>query len=431
MTAVHMLRKLKQAGLINPLCRVNHLLMTAALMLAGCTLAIAPNSAIAQDDSDQGPAETFSEWRADFTDRAVAKGHDRAVVENALADITPLERTIELDRYQPEFVKPIWSYLDGAVSQSRQTTGKERLVEEATLFDALESEYGTDRHALTAIWGLESAFGVVIGNTDVFAALATLAWDGRRRDMFENELLAALTIIESGAANRDDFVGGWAGAIGQTQFMPTTFVAYAVDFDNDGRKDLWANRGDALASAANYLKRYRWRLGEPWGVEVRLPEGFDYAMADGRKLTVREWTNQTVSRANGRPFTETDLDLSARLLLPAGATGPAFLTFHNFDVIKYYNNSTAYALGVGLLSDAISGRPGLVHDWPRHAEMLTREDVESLQATLARLGFDPGRPDGRIGPNTRKALRAWQTANGLPADAFATKALLTYMRTQL
>lgn len=425
MMTISILRKPKRPGLIKRLARVNHLLVSAGLM--ACAILAMPASAQCGD----APDETFAEWRADFIDRAVEKGHDRQLVTTMFAGISPIERTIELDCNQPEFVRPIWDYLDSAVSSSRQETGVARLDDEADLLDAIEEEYEVDAEALVAMWGLESAFGAVIGNTDVVAALATLAWDGRRRDLFEGELYAVIEILEAGHATRGELIGGWAGAMGQTQFMPTTYVSYAVDHDGDGHKDLWTNRGDALASAANYLRRFNWTPDQRWGVEVILPEGFNYGLADGRKSAVRTWVSMGIVRADENAFGADMRDIEAKLLLPAGASGPAFLTFPNFDVIKRYNNSTAYALGVGLLSDAIADRPGVVREWPRHTQLLDTEAVETMQRTLRALGYNPRGVDGRVGPNTQKALREWQTANGLPADAFATRALLDYMLAQL
>ncbi len=420
MTAIRILSKCKRAWLLARTAHVNHI---ARIGVIWALLFIAPVHA--QDE------ETFDAWRESFINRAVDEGYDRELAAATLSGVEPLMSTIELDRDQPEFVRPVWEYLDSAVSQSRQDTGGALLLEEAELLAAIETRWGVDRAPLVAIWGLESAFGAQIGNTDVVQALATLAWDGRRRELFERELLAVLQIIQSGAAERDELIGGWAGAMGQTQFMPTTFVQYAVDYDQDGRKDVWAHRGDALGSAANYLHRYKWKRGEPWGVEVRLPDGFNYALADGRRKAVSAWAERGITRMDGQPWPAARAQVSAKLLLPAGANGPAFLTYPNFDVIKKYNNSTAYALGVSLLSDRLAGKPGVQASWPRRTQMLNRTGIMSLQRALRALGYDPKGVDGRVGPNTQAALRAWQTANNLPADAFATQDLLDAVRAQL
>ncbi len=391
-------------------------------VLAAC--AAAPIAPVAAE-------ETFAEWKSDFIDRAVAAGHDRAFVAATLADIEPIERLIELDRDQPEFVRPIWEYLDSAVSASRVNTGGERLIEETELLTVIERRWEVGRHALVAVWGLESAFGAVIGDTDVVTALATLAWEGRRRAFFEGELLAVFTILESGAASRSDLIGGWAGAMGQTQFMPSTYVQYAIDHDQDGRKDLWANRGDALASAAHYLNRFGWASDQPWGVEVTLPDAFDYALAGTTTQSVADWSALGLTLADGAAWDDDLSGVNAKLLLPAGAEGPAFLTLPNFEVIKRYNASTAYALGVGLLADRLAGGQGVNAAWPRDTVMLTSSQIRDLQRGLRQLGHDPRGIDGKVGPATQAALRAWQQANNRPADAFATLEVLQAVQSQL
>lgn len=403
--------------------------LLAAALLAGC----ATPSATAQDADREValPDEPFSAWLADFRERAIESGRPRAVVDEVLSGLEPHERVIELDQDQPEFERPIWQYLDGAVSESRVTTGRERLAAERALFDRLAERYGVDAPYLAAIWGLESAYGDYIGDFDAARSLATLAWEGRRRDLFETELLDLMDIIAAGDAEREDFVGGWAGALGQTQFMPSTYLRFAVDHDGDGRKDIWKNRGDALASAANYLSTYgRWRKGEPWGVEVSLPEDFDLGLADGQRRTVGAWAVEGVTRADDAPWGSEQF-LEAQLLLLAGADGPAFLAFENFDVFRRYNNATAYALAAGLLGDAIAGKPAVSGAWPRDERPLLRTEIMELQRHLNTLGYDTQGVDGRVGPNTRQALRKYQADRGLAADAFATATLLERARTEV
>ncbi len=397
--------------------------MAQRLGIAAVSAVLCSCAAAAQD-------VPFDTWRAGFEDRAVASGRDAGVVRDTLKGVEPNERVIELDRNQPEFTRAVWDYLATAVSETRVETAKEKFRDNADLLSDIETYWRVDSEILVAIWGLESAYGQVIGNDDVVQSLATLAWEGRRRALFESELFAVFDILKDGAATRDDLIGGWAGAMGQTQFMPTTYVAYAVDHDRDGRKDLWKNTGDALASAARYLNDRGWNPGEPWGVEVALPDDFDYGLADGRRLNVGGWARHGVLRLDHEPWPASEQFRRARLLLPAGARGPAFLTFDNFDVIKRYNNSTSYALAAGLLSNALAGRPGVAAAWPTDERMLSRAEVIDMQRLLTSLGHDTQGADGLVGPNTRDALRAWQAANGLAADAFPTGRLLEMMRAQ-
>lgn len=399
--------------------------MTVLRTMAACVMALGVGAAaLAQD-------EPFGVYVADFKDRAEAKGYDRALLDDTLSFAQPASSIIELDRNQSEFVKAIWDYLDSAVSESRIENGALELAEHAEIFAALEERFGVERSYLAAIWALESAYGAVIGDTDVPLALATLAWEGRRRAFFEKELYAVLDILGDGEADRGDLIGGWAGAMGQTQFMPTTYRAYAVDFDGDGRKDVWADTGDALASAARYLSDMGWRSGEPWGVEVTLRDGFDYAMADGREKAVGGWAVKGVVRADREPWSADEQFRQAALLLPAGANGPAFLVFKNFYVFKRYNAATSYALAAGLLGDTLAGKPGLIADWPRAERPLSRNQAKALQRALTDLGYSTGGVDGLIGRNSRAALRAWQTDRGLPADAFATTGVLEALEAEL
>lgn len=391
--------------------------LTAALIAA----LFAASAAMAQ-------SETFASWRSGFTQRAVAAGHSRALVQEMLAGVEPNMRAIELDRSQPEHVRPIWEYLDSAASETRIENGREYRASEASLLADLRTRYGVDPEALVAIWALESNYGSFIGDNDVVRALATLAWEGRRRALFEGELMAVLEILASGRATRDQLVGGWAGAMGMTQFMPSSYLRFAVDNNGDGRMNVWSDRGDALGSAANYLSHYGWRTGEPWGVEVRLPDGFDYSLADDRRMNVGAWAATGVTRYDHAAWSADEQFRSARLLLPAGARGPAFLIYDNFNVIMRYNNATSYALAAGILMDQIEGRPGVQAPWPRDEVPLTRTQSEEMQRLLTNLGFDTGGVDGIIGPNSRDALRRWQAARGLPADAFASISVLTRLR---
>jgi lytic murein transglycosylase len=263
-----------------------------------------------------------------------------------------------------------------------------------------------------------------MGDIDAPRAIATHASQGRRVAFNEGELLAIMQLIEDGSATRDQFrKASWAGAVGQTQFMPSTFLQHARDFDRDGRKDLWGNTGDALASAANYLTVSGWRKGEPWAVETRIPEGFDYSMGDGRRMTIAQWKLAGLAPASGAQFAASE-GLQAELFLPAGSYGPAFLLFDNFAVIKRYNNADSYALAVGLLADRLAGRPDLSRPWPTQIAMLTQAQAKDLQTALNKLGYNSGTPDGIVGRNTRGALQRFQKDRGLTADGFPTTEML-------
>ncbi len=326
---------------------------------------------------------------------------------------------------QAEFAKPIWEYLRTAVSADRRQTGRERVAGDPTLFEGLEARFGVDRNVLAAIWGMETNFGGYIGDFDAAETLPKMAAEGRRRAFAESELLALMLVLERGEIRRDELTAGWAGAMGQTQFMPSTFLNYAVDWTGDGRKDVWRSEADALASAANYLAQSGYRPGEPWGVEATVPLGFDYGLADGSKRRLAEWRAAGVTAPGGGDL-GLDLNAEAELWLPAGADGPKFLLLTNFNVFKAYNRADSYALAVGLLSDAIGGRSALSTPWPTDVQLLSVAQIKSLQSNLNALGFDAGPVDGIAGRGTRGALRRFQKANGLLADGFpSARALAT------
>lgn len=367
----------------------------------------------------------FDTWRLDFARRAEAEGRKRETVLSVLGGLTPLEQMVQTAAFeQAEFVKPVWDYAKSAASPTRISNGRKKLDENLGLFERIEQTYAAPREIVTAIWGMETSYGGYIGDFDAPRALATQAAMGRRKAFNEGELLAIMKLIEAGAATREQFrKGSWAGAVGQTQFMPSTFLAHGQDFDRDGRKDLWSNPGDALASAAHYLSVSGWRRGEPWAVETVLPENFDYSLGDGVKRPVSTWIELGLAPAAATEFAPS-ADLKAELFLPAGSYGPAFLLFDNFSVIKRYNNADSYALAVGLLADRLAGRADLVRPWPTDLRLLTSAQAKELQAALTRLGYSPGPVDGVIGRNTRKALQAFQKDRQLVADGFPTAEML-------
>ncbi len=370
--------------------------------------------------------ENFDAWRVQFASRASGTGRGAATIRAVLDGLVPVEQAVQAQSFdnQAEFVKPIWDYAKSAVSPTRIANGQAKLAANASIFEAVEASYSPPREIVAAIWGMESSYGGFIGTDDAPRVLASQAAIGRRKDFNEGELLAIMQLIEDGSATRDQFrKASWAGALGQTQFMPSSMLQYGRDFDRDGVKDLWANAGDALASAANYLTAYGWREGQPWAVETLIPAGYDYSLGDGRKLTIAAWKATGLAPATAQSFAQSET-LQAELFLPAGSYGPAFLLFDNFGIIKRYNNADSYALAVGLLADRLAGRPDLSRPWPTDIQMLTQQEAKDLQAGLNKLGYNAGAVDGIIGRGTRGALQKFQKDRSLVADGFPTTDML-------
>ncbi|WP_421738979.1 lytic murein transglycosylase [Caulobacter sp.] len=370
----------------------------------------------------------FDTWLADFMIRAQAAGLTRQLLERELGGVTPDPKVISLDGRQPEFSKPVGDYIKGVISDDRVAVGRNKR-EQLTYLPDIESRYGVPRDILLAVWAMESAFGQLQGNFDVVRSMVSLAADGRRRGWAEGELIAALKIIDSGEVTRAQLKGSWAGAMGQTQFLPSNYRTTAVDADGDGKRDIWTSDIDSLASAANLLAKGGWQRGVGWAREVILPAGFDYGLAEGPREIPSWWEARGVRRADGLPWTSADAASPAGLILPAGAFGPAFLALPNHFAIRKYNNSTSYALGIGLLADRFGGEGPLVTAWPVEAP-LSLSDRMAAQIALARLGFDPGAPDGVIGAGTRKALRAWQQSRSVPADGYLSMDMVLRLKAQ-
>lgn len=369
----------------------------------------------------------FQRWIDGFRGRAQANGISGRTFDAAFRDVRYNTDVIQRDRNQSEFVKPIWDYLDSAASDTRVQNGRDALRRHARLLDRIEARYGVDKEVVVAIWGMESAYGEYRGKTPIVEALATLAYDGRRGRFFEEQLIAALKIIQAGDTDARHMTGSWAGAMGHTQFIPTSYLAYAVDFTGDGRRDIWSDDpADALASTAAYLARFGWTKGQPWGVEVRLPRGFDHRLADrGVKRMPSDWAALGVRDMDGRPVRDYG---RASVLLPAGARGAAFMIFDNFRVIERYNAADAYVIGVGHLSDRIRGAGPMRADWPRGDRALVLAERKELQERLTRAGFDTNGVDGKIGPNTIAALRAYQRSVGMIPDGYASLEVLKRLR---
>ena len=371
-------------------------------------------------------ATSFDKWLSDVEVSARAEGLSEETIKN-LTGLKMDPEILALAARQPEYVKPAWDYLDTMVSETRLNKGLAMLASNQAIFDKLEKTYGVNRYLLTAIWGMETNYGSYQGKKHVLSALATLGYDGGRRKAFgRQQLIAALKIIEAGDIPSDKMFGSWAGAMGQTQFIPTTYLDYAVDATGDDKRDIWNSREDALGSAANYLKVSGWRDYIVWGFEVTLPDGFDFAQADlSHQKELRQWY-----RLGVRGF-KTHLQQNkenAAIYLPAGYSGPAFLVTDNFRAILRYNTAPFYALAIGVLSDRLAGGEGVKTAWPKSERPLHPSELRELQSLLNMAGYPTGKPDGMMGKKTRDAIRAYQKKNNLKTDGYATPALLNMMK---
>lgn len=389
---------------------------TKRLVLAGLFSALSvlmPTAAVAGDD--------FSVCITGLQQQARERGIDPSLV-NALGGAKHLKRVVQLDRNQPEFTQTFADYFNRRVTSYRISKGRHLLKRYGDLLDRLTREYGVPSQYLLAFWGLETNFGNYLGKIPTLDSLATLACDNRRSSFFTQELFNALEVADQYDIDLAHMEGSWAGAIGHTQFMPSAYRRYGADGDDDGRVDLWDSIPDALTSAANYLKSLGWEQELRWGREVILPENFPYQDTGiNNRRALREWQALGVRRTNGDALG--DLDVEAALLVPAGADGPKFLVYHNFDVIMHWNRSQFYALSVGHLADRINGA-GRLRQKPPSSRGLARTEVTALQMELKDLGFDPGEVDGQLGPATSRAIRAYQHSTGQVADGFADQELL-------
>jgi membrane-bound lytic murein transglycosylase B len=358
---------------------------------------------------------------------AARRGISRSTFQTYTASLTPDLRIMDLLDNQPEFTKSFWEYLDILVTNERIEQGRALLERYRKTFDAAERAYGVDRHIIAAIWGVETKYGTLVGERSVVRSTATLACIGRRQSYFQEEFLSVLEILQHGDVRPDRLVGSWAGAFGPTQFMPTAFKKYAVDFDRDGRRDVVDSIADIIASTANNLKKDGWVTGRTWGYEVVVPATFNFLLADhARPMSIREWERHGIKRANGQSFPHPED--SAFLLIPAGVQGPGFLMLANFNVIMKYNPAEAYALAIGHLADRLRGGPSFVQEWPRYERVLSRSERLELQQLLAHHGYDVGEPDGQVGLKTRTAIRDFQAKNGRIPDGFASAGVLDQLR---
>ena len=391
----------------------------SVLLLLACAL---PASARAADTADSGEQD-FAACTATLKTQALEAGISQSVADAVLDNVQWVSRVIELDRQQPEFTTTFPDYYRKRVTTRRVDTGRAMLAEHAQLLEKVSSEYGVPAHYLVSFWGLETNFGGYLGKMAIPDSLATLACDPRRARFFSTELINAMRIIEAGDIRREDMTGSWAGAMGHVQFMPSAFLNYAVDGDGDGRRDLWGSIPDAMASAGNFLQSLGWQPGLRWGREVLVPENFDYALATRKtKKTLAQWSAAGITDAFGKPLPA--LDVSASILVPGGAQGPAFIVYANFDVIMRWNRSEFYAISVGRLADRIAGAGGLTRPPPDDGLRLSRAAVMAMQQQLNALGYDSGTPDGIFGSGTRRALREFQRDRQVTADGYPSQQML-------
>jgi lytic murein transglycosylase len=383
--------------------------------------------ASAESFAPKSPPE-FEQFVSDLWPLAETRGISRKTFDAAFKGVTFDSRVIARTSTQAEFVMPIWQYLAGSVSRARIDRGRAKRDAERIWLAKAESEYGVDEAIVMGVWGMETEFGAFEGSDYVIRSLASLAYIRYQGEYCRDELASALSILQEGAIAPREMVGSWAGAMGQTQFMPSSFLAYAVDFDGGGRRDIWTNSADAIGSIANYLAKRGWKKGLPWGFEVRLPAGFKLAREDSSShAPFAAFASRGVSRADGLAMPS---EGEAQLLLPAGLAGPIFLVTSNFYVIKSYNNSTSYALGVALLGDAIARRKELHASWPTRDRILTPAQIRELQTALQELGYEVGKIDGLVGENLQAAVSAYQAKMGLAPDGYPSAHVLRMMKSR-
>ena len=372
-------------------------------------------------------AQTFAQWVERFWPVARAAGIKRETYDRAFKGMTPDPKVIEAANFQPEYVKPIGEYIDRVVSDKRIAAGKQKLEENKALLDALEKRYGVDRTIIVAIWGMESNYGTQPGDMNVIRSLATLAYYNTKAAFARQQLITALKIVQRGDIPVEEMNGSWAGAMGHTQFIPTTYQSYAVDYDGDGKRNIWYDVPDALASTASYLKHSNWQAGQSWGYEVTLPKGFNPKKVSEKTLRrLGDWQKLGITRVGGEPFPRPGD--KAGLYAPTGTAGPAFLVLNNFRSILRYNQATSYALGVGHLSDRLKGYGPFVKPWPTDENHLSLDQRVELQKLLVAKGLLVGDTDGIIGPATLEAVKTFQRGKGMPVDGFPSRTILELLR---
>jgi lytic murein transglycosylase len=396
--------------------------VTLRLFLAGCAIGLLFATGPARAGDEAG----FRAWIESFKAEAIQQGISAATFERAFAAARYNARVIELDSHQPEFTRPVWEYINSVVTEDALRQARQKLAQHRDLLERVRGRYGVPPEYVLAIWRIETAFGANFGSFNAIEAIATLAYAGRRQDFWKGELIAALRLVERGEVPAEKLIGSWAGAMGHTQFMPSGYLSRAVDFDGDGRRDLWSSMPDVFASTANHLVQGGWNGDPPFGAEVRLPPGFRYELAETTRQPTSAWAELGVRLVDGSPLPAWPGNHT--ILLPAGHRGPAFIVGGNYRALLDYNNATSYAMAVGLFAERLRGGGRIAKPWPLAHRPLSRSAVEELQRLLAERGFDSGKIDGVVGPATRAAIRGFQLKAGLPADGYADDDLLDAVR---
>jgi lytic murein transglycosylase len=365
----------------------------------------------------------FSSCVASLRADGARAGVSQRTLDVAFANLSPDPKVLEFQKQQPEFKTPIWDYVDGLVDEERVADGKAAMTKNARALAHAEQTFGVSRYMLAAIWGVESNFGTEMGERPLVQSLSTLACMGERASYFRSELMATLKIIDRGDIPADKLAGSWAGAFGQTQFMPSSYLRLAAA-GSDGQRDIVDSADAALASTANYFVKSGWRSGVPWGFEVKLPQNYSGPSGRKAKQPMSAWEARGLARIDGKPLGSGE----AGLLLPAGPDGPAFLVTHNFDVVYSYNAAESYSLAACVLADRLAGGPGIETPWPTDDPGLSREGRRELQALLTKRGYDVGQPDGAIGKKTKEAIADFEGKNGLAVNGRASKKVLEALR---
>lgn len=372
----------------------------------------------------------FEKWKQSFRNVALEEGILPKIFDSSVAKLTIDPQVIKFDGSQPEFTRNVWDYINNAISDSRINKGRSLLAEHQSLFDEVEKRYGVQREIIAAIWAMESDFGRNYGNKNVLRSLATLAYASnskKRKDFASKELILSLKIIQTKKIEDQNLIGSWAGAMGQPQFMPSSYLKYGEDYNRDGQVDLWQTLPDILASIANFLAESGWRANEHWGEEVTLPKNFDWRLNNASyQLRFLRWQELGLKKFKNKAF-----DFPQRLaslFIPAGKNGPTFLVTHNFSVIKQYNQSSSYALAVAQLSNLFGSGEKIQGLWPLKDKALSISQVQEIQGLLNSFGHSVGEVDGKIGTKTREAIRTWQLENGFSGDGYANLELLEQLK---